>query len=132
MKNSTGLTVAVVLLLAAAALFGWQFWSRSPEKIREQKRLALSSYYLCEACGKEFLAPGGSPTAKCPECNAESSIRRIKKRCNKCGEEFIQYEVDTKTNFPRYPGGSWNPGIDTDRGCTNCGSKDCTSLPERK
>lgn len=122
--KATGKLIFAIICLAVAFFLFYHYNIREPEPAKLK-----DSYFYCEPCDKEFLSASGTPTAKCPTCGGVTTIYSFRKRCKNCGHEFTQFQLDTSTNLPRYPGGSWNPYLTTNRPCPKCESHDLLSLP---
>ena len=125
MKTWRAITAIVVCMTAGILLL-----LRESKKNDENKIKLKQEYFYCEQCDREFLAEGGRASTKCPECKAETAIIRVKKRCESCGLEFVQFECDTRTNLVRLPGGYWGAGAQANRPCLKCGGDRLKSLPE--
>jgi rubrerythrin len=123
-------TWKAVVLIVVCMTAGIVLLFRESRKNDERKPALKQEYFYCGSCESEFLSKGGVPSAKCPECEKNTTIIRVRKRCEGCGHEFVQFECDMATNLVRLPGGYWGAGAEANRPCPECGGSRLRSLPE--
>ena len=124
MSGGKGRIIAAGLVLVAIALAIVQV-SRGCHRQAEAKRPIVRPFW-CAQCQKEFMAPWRDTSAKCPTCGTVSTIARCYYVCKSCGERFLAFDMDLKTEI------AWLPGEEEGRSayqlppfpCPKCGSTD--------
>lgn len=126
----TAISVAIIAFCVGTGIYLFYQDAAHKEMDRRELKKKLAACFYCDACEKEFLAEGGVPSTPCPECGEDTSVIRLRKRCERCEYEFVAYEHDIRTNQQRYPEGDWHTSVDIDIPCPQCNNKKLISLPE--
>ena len=125
-KNRHLLNVAKVTLLVSIVLYTGGYFimramSKPPDRdelIGPRGKLAPSGFFYCGSCKKEFVAESGSLNPRCPDCMKRSTVMRIKKHCDDCGNDFVAASFDSASH-------KWSARTTK---CPVCGSENLSDI----